>query len=91
MDIKELEEAIRVIGPMAAMCGIKKENLELIIDYVDKMSKRGISGTTAAIALRRITSEKAEQFLAKEDLSFPILAPIMTKELKSELLKECSK
>ena len=50
--IKEIEEAIKIVGPVAAVCGVSEEDTKIVIDYVDRMSARGISGRDAGLALR---------------------------------------
>ncbi len=50
--MKEIEEAIKIVGPVAAMCGVTEEDTRIVIEYIDKMSKRGISGSQAGTMLR---------------------------------------
>lgn len=52
MKINEIEEAIKIVGPLAVMVGLTEEDTKNIIIFVDKMSERGISGAQAGIALR---------------------------------------
>lgn len=49
---KELEEAIKIVGPVAAMCGVSEKDTKIIIEFVDALSDRGISGRQAGTMLR---------------------------------------
>ena len=50
--IKEIEEAIKIVGPVAAKCGLTEDDTRIVVEYIDRMSQRGISGRDAGMALR---------------------------------------
>lgn len=50
---KDLEDAFKIVGPIASMCGVKEEDTKIIINYLDEMKNRGVDGATAGMALRR--------------------------------------
>lgn len=60
MDITDIEEAIKIVGPVAKMVGLTEDDTRNVINYIDKMSQRGISGRDAGMALRVWLKNKKE-------------------------------
>lgn len=54
----EIKEAFKVVGPVAALCGVDPKDIEMIINYVNKMTQEGISGAQAGQALRVVLKNK---------------------------------
>lgn len=53
MKIDDMEEAIKIVGPVAAMCGVSEEDTRVLLNYVDEMRNRGIAGRDAGLLLRQ--------------------------------------
>lgn len=51
--IEEIEDALRIVGPLAAMIGLTKEDTRILLNYVDEMYNRGITGRDAGLLLRQ--------------------------------------
>jgi hypothetical protein len=49
--INNLEEAIKIVGPLAKIIGFTKEDIRILLNYVDEMRNRGISGRAAGLLL----------------------------------------
>jgi hypothetical protein len=55
--IIDMEEAIKIIGPLVVMIGLTEEDTRILLKYVDAMSARGISGKDAGMLLRKYLKE----------------------------------
>lgn len=55
---EEIEEAIKIVGPVAAACGVTDEELRATINWVDHLAAAGIRGKEAGLALRKLLSQK---------------------------------
>ncbi len=62
MNNKEVEEAIIIVGPIAAKCGLTEDDTRIVVEYIDKMAQRGIAGRDAGMALRVLLKRKEESF-----------------------------
>lgn len=51
--IEEIEDAIKIVGPIAAVCGVSEQDTMLIVEYIDKLRERGISGSEGGLLLRQ--------------------------------------
>ena len=49
---KEIEEAIKIVGPIATKCGLTENDTRIVVEYIARMSQRGMSGRDAGVALR---------------------------------------
>ena len=54
----EMEDALKTVGPLAAMIGLTKEDTEITLKYVNEMNQKGISGQQAGQALRVLLKNK---------------------------------
>lgn len=53
MTINDMEEAIKIVGPLAGIIGLTKEDTRILLNYVDEMYNRGVSGSYAGLLLRQ--------------------------------------
>ena len=55
--MKQIDDAIKIVGPVAAMAGLTEDDTRIMVEYVDEMSKRGISGRSGGLLLREYLKE----------------------------------
>jgi len=63
METTDIEEAIKIVGPVAAMVGLTEDDTRNVVNYIDKMSQRGISGRDAGMALRVWLKNEKEKIM----------------------------
>lgn len=57
LDNKEIEECIKIVGPLAVMIGLTEDDTRNLINFVDEMRNRGISGADGGLLLRQYLQE----------------------------------